>query len=229
MTAALTREEIGRKGLHFLTGILLPLGILYLPGIALRWDPRSTILPPWAWAPVLLAAGLVLLGGVDLLRMRVPLLQALFCRWFGSFMRPEESRKITGSTYIALSALLCSLAFKDQPHLSCMALATFLWGDAGAALVGLRVGRIRIGKKTLEGSLACFALCMFLYVVAFPAVPRLLDAWNGRMPLLPALAASLCVTLLELAPLRIGSWRVNDNLITPVITGLLLGALQPPG
>lgn len=226
MTIALTREEVWRKILHFVAGTALPLGILYLPILALRWDPRSAILPSWAWAPIILAVGLILMGGVDILRMHRPALQKLFYQWFGSFMRAEESRRITGSTYIAVSALLCALVFKDQPHLACMALATFLWGDAGAALVGLGIGRVKIGKKTLEGSLACFALCMILYKGVFPAIPHLLDAWGGRMPLIPAIAGSLCVTILELVPWRIGPWTVNDNLVAPVITGFLLWLLQ---
>ncbi len=215
---ALTREEINRKLLH-LFALLMPAGIFYLPQI-----PSISY---WA-APVIL---LILLIGslvIEWLRMRHPKVQKIFHASFGHMLREEETRKTTGSTYIIGAAFICSVVFYRSPHIAFMTLFMFILGDAVAALVGLAVGRIKIGKKSLEGSLACFFLCMLLFVFVFPHLPLLLQQWDGQIPLALALITSLSVTVLELWPMKIAPhFVINDNLAVPVITGLIMQWLYP--
>jgi dolichol kinase len=48
------------------------------------------------------------------------------------------------------------------------------------------------------------------------------------VPLFLALAGSLCITILELFPVRITkNVSINDNLTVPVITGIVLQLLYP--
>ena len=109
-----------------------------------------------------------------------------------------------------------------------MALSMFIWGDAVAALVGQSIGRTRIGKKSLEGSIGCFVLCLCVCFLLYPHVPLLLDAWAGRIPLPIVLVAAFTTTVFELVPFRMGkSLIVNDNLVVPVITGLVMVWLYP--
>ena len=206
---ALRKEEIARKLLH-LFALLMPAGIFYLP----RFGVPDAV-------PIGILAFLVVGSiAVESLRFRMPAVQKIFFVCFGRLLRQEEDKKVTGSTYVIAAALLCSLIFINHKYISLMVLTIFILGDAIAAIVGLSVGRIKIGRKSLEGSLACFAMCMTLFYALFPRLPWVLDAYDGKVPFLLALAASLSTTLFELIPLKItGKLTINDNLAVPVITG----------
>jgi dolichol kinase len=210
---ALRREEIARKLLH-LFALVMPVCIYYFP----KWNI------PWYVASITLAV--VFFGSVivETLRFRVPFIQKMFFAFFGSMLREEETHKVTGSTWVIGAALMCSVLFKDYGHISFMVLTLFILGDAIAAVVGLSIGRIRIvGKKSLEGSLACLLLCMILFYALFPFVPGLLDVWNGKIPFILAFVTSLTITVFELIPLKITKkYTINDNLAVPVIAGGVL-------
>lgn len=218
----LTKEEINRKLLHILSGSLIPAGIFYIPKI-----PG---IPSWGeWLPmILLGAILAGLAGLEWARLRVPAVQKIFYTFFGATLRSEESKTATGATWIFAASFLCTLIFMKQPHISFMVICMFILGDAVAALVGISIGRIKIGKKSLEGSLACLALSLLLLLVVFPLVPGLLDAWNGRIPLGLALIAAFSNTIFELFPLKLTkTFTLNDNLTVPLITGVLMKFLYP--
>jgi Dolichol kinase len=225
---ALRKEEVYRKVLHVFTGLIVPGLILYIPRYAPSFPWAPGWLSPRLYPPVLAVAVAVVFTVVELLRFRVGPVQAMFYRISGPALRPEEARKLTGATYIVYSALLCSIVFVNQPFISFMVLCAFIWGDAAAALVGQALGRIKIGKKSLEGSLACFVLCMALFTGGYRLVPHLLDAWQGRVPFFLAIAGSLCITIMELFPVRITKKiSINDNLTVPVLTGIVLQLLYP--
>ncbi|MDR0330252.1 MAG: hypothetical protein LBH93_00890 [Chitinispirillales bacterium] len=206
---ALRKEEITRKLLH-LFALLMPAGIFYLP----RYGVPDAV--PIGILAFLVAGSIA----VEWLRFRVPAVQKAFYFLFKHLLRKEESSTVTGSTYVMGAALICSLLFINHKHISLMVLTLFILGDAVAAIVGLSVGRIKIGKKSLEGSAACFAMCMALFYALFPRLPWALDAWGGKVPLAIALVSSLSITVFELIPLRITpKLTINDNLAVPVITG----------
>ncbi|MBN1982601.1 MAG: hypothetical protein JW795_13790 [Chitinivibrionales bacterium] len=211
---ALSAYEINRKLLHILSGTAIPFGILYIPRI-----------PDVPSATVVVILGALFVGSCifEYIRFNNGTVQRLVAKSFGSMMRPEESAKITGATYIFASSFVCSMLFYTKPYISFMVLCAFILGDAVAAIVGQSIGRIKIGKKSLEGSASCLLVCLILFFLVFPLVPLLLDAWQGRMPVLVGIAASLSITLLELFPLKLSEKIViNDNLSVPVITGILM-------
>ena len=222
---ALKREEIQRKILHFIFGSIIPLGIFYIPMYAQKMSWNA--LPPWILPPIILAFFLAAFVILETLRFRVPAIQNIFHKIFGSMLRKEEVKKTTGATYILASSVLCSLVFKNYPYVSLMVLSTFIWGDAVAALVGQSVGKTKIGSKSLEGSIACLVLCLVFFLGIFPHLPFLLDKWNGKIPLSLTIIASLCITVMELFPIKIRGFEVNDNLSVPVITGIVMIVLYP--
>jgi dolichol kinase len=225
---ALAREEILRKVLHIFSGTIIPVGILYIPEMVHRSPLAEGPLPPWAYPMVLFA--LILMGfvTVELIRIRFERVGALYNRFFGAMLRKEEARSMTGATYIVAASLVCTILFARQPEISAIVLSTFIWGDGIAAIVGQSIGRIRIGKKSLEGSIACFVLCLVAIIFLFPLVPELLEPWGGTMPLSLAVIVAFTVTLLELAPLRLSPrFALNDNLVVPVVTGLVIRYLSP--
>lgn len=210
----LAKEEINRKLLHILSGSLIPLGIFYLPRLSgVDWRLPAGILGG------MLAVSVV----VEFARFRVPAVQRLFYAVAGSALRSEENRRLTGATYIYASSFLCAVAFARRADIACMALSIFVLGDAAAAIVGQAFGRTRIGKKSLEGTLACFATCMILFYAVFPFVPGLMEPWGGHMPVMVALAASVATAVLELFPVRLSrSLTVNDNLVVPLVAGAVM-------
>lgn len=215
---ALTRQEINRKLFH-LFALFLPVGIFYFP----RFFGLSSLM-----VTIILAMLLLAIGTVETLRFRHPKIHDMFQKSFSALLREEEGETLTGSTYFIGAGFLCSVLFPDAPHISFMSLSAFLLGDAVAALVGQSVGKTKIGTKSLEGSLACFLVCVTLFSAVFPHLPYLLDRWGGSVPLLLIFITSLAITLFELIPLRITRhFTLNDNLYVPVIAGLAMRYLHP--
>jgi dolichol kinase len=148
----LKKEEINRKLLHLLA-LLIPGGVFYFPQI-----PG---VPPRLAQYLLL---FLLLGSlaVEQARLRFPSVQRIVHGCLGHMMRPEERYRMAGSTWIFASGFLCSLIFPDD--ITFMVMSIFIVGDGAAAIVGLSIGRTRIGRKSLEGSAACCAVALFVFL-----------------------------------------------------------------
>lgn len=216
---ALTKEEINRKLLHIFSGTLIPAGIFYVP----MMEGYSALTP--VVVLFLLTFGSILF---EYLRFHNAAVQKLFTSIGSGMLRSSEKHTMTGATYIFASAFICSVIFYQDPHISFIALSLFILGDAVAAIVGIRYGRIKIGKKSLEGSAACFFLGLFLFFFIYPNVPMLLDRWNGSVPLPLIFIVSFSNTLFELFPVRFGKKLViNDNLSVPLITGMAMLIFYP--
>jgi len=123
--------------------------------------------------------------------------------------RPVEQGFVWGPVTLGLGAL-AALLYYPSPA-SSVAIYALAFGDGIASVAGkLLAGRnsVRIGEKTLIGSVFCF------FAVLFSAYAVLR---NLRLALISAAAA----TILELLPVRDA-----DNLIIPLGTGLVLTLLM---
>ena len=215
---ALSREEIRRKLLH-LFALLMPIGIFYAP----RWSFPPLLVPVFLFA--LFVSSII----VEALRFKIPMIQKIVLLLFGSMMRKEEHFIVSGWTWVIGAAFLCAVFFKGHPHISFMVLTLFILGDAVAALIGISIGRIKIGKKTLEGSIACMIVCILLFYTLFPFVPGLFDTFGGvrRCPALIIWVTSFVITFFELIPLKITpKITINDNLAVPLIAGYIMMGLE---
>ena len=212
----LTKQEINRKLIH-LIALLMPLGIFYLPKI--------TALSIWA-PPFILAVVFTLSVLLEWARFKSPEMGRLYLKCFHFALRKNEEKKTTGATFIIGGALICSVVFAHAPHISFTMLTLFILGDGMAALVGLGLGRIKLLGKTLEGSLACFGLCVFLLRFIFPHMPFLAEDWGIVFSWSFVLTTSFLITFFEFVPIKITkTFTLNDNLYVPVITGLLISGL----
>ncbi len=214
----LSKQEINRKLFH-LMALLLPAGVFYFP--------KFFGCPEWTFCFFLACLSIFIIG-IEFFRLKFRLVQSYFYKYFKSLLRENEEKKITGSTWYIIAAFACSLLFYGAPHISFMALFMFIVGDAAAAIIGLSIGRIKIGEKSLEGALGCFTFCVFTGIAVFPNMPLLLGAWDGHVPFGLIITVSFIMTVSELIPIRLTNhFTLNDNLATPIMGGLSLQFLHP--
>ncbi|TBR25053.1 hypothetical protein EPO15_02830 [bacterium] len=141
------RSEVGRKAFHFLC--LLYLGYFH-------WRGRSETLSVLAvWMAVIVA--------VETLRLSRPEVNAFLLKTFQGIHRPHEEKRISAIIWTSSGCWLTFLLFGAEPRLVDAGVLCLAFGDASAALAGKTFGRrvfeFRGKRKSLEGSLACFAAC----------------------------------------------------------------------
>jgi len=148
---------------------------------------------------------------VEAARLRAPGLNGMLVRWLRPLLKETEVRRLTGATYIAFSALVAFLVFDES--VAIVALFFLSIGDPVAAIVGSRVGGVRIWGKSPVGSVAFF-------VVALASAGALHGAgqvpWHGGGLAVGAAVAAL----VELTPLFI-----DDNLTIPLAAGAAMMAM----
>ncbi len=130
-----------------------------------------------------------------------------FSNYFFHYLKPllrihEQKGAITGATYYLTSVFLCILIFDKDIAITCIFFITL--GDTAAALVGKRWGQTKlIGNKSLEGSAACFVVCLLITLFSINPIV--------------GIAGAFFATVTELLPLRI-----DDNLTVPLISGAVM-------
>jgi dolichol kinase len=183
-------RELGRKAIH--------LGALVMP-IGLWWVPSG-------YARLILFGFFLLLATIDVIRWT----DTRFSRWLSRnlhlVLRPHEGKRFTGGTYILAAGTLCSILFPKPVAVA--ALICIILGDTAAVFVGRAFGRIKIGDKTLEGSLAFF-LASLLGIL-----------WIPGLPLLVLVSGAGVAAFVEALPLP-----VDDNLSSPLAAGIVMSAL----
>ncbi len=152
---------------------------------------------------IMLVVGGSLVGiaiGVELAKRIFPTFSNYFFHYLKPLLRSHEKQgAITGATFYIISVFLCILIFDKPIAITCIFFITL--GDTAAALVGKRWGRTKlIGNKSLEGSAACFVVCLLITVFSINPIVGIMGAFFA--------------TLTELLPLRI-----DDNLTVPLISG----------
>ena len=209
------KEEINRKLLHILA-VGFPVFIFYGPdqfGLT-RHEVVGVIFCIFLFSLI-----------IDLFRLYAETFRTWFFKQFGYMMRKQEETQLTGATYIIAGSLVCSWIslwsefFAASAFLS---LTLFILGDAAAALCGKAFGKIKVGEKTLEGTIGCFVLCLVISSVIFPQLPSFLVNWNGDFTWMDMIFFPLGIALLELFPIRFGRITLNDNLYVPAVVSLLI-------
>ena len=150
----------------------------------------------------------------EAVRFLLPDLNRRMLKVFRPLLKESEEKRITGATYVALSALVCFLVF--DPDVAVAALFFLALGDPAAAFVGRRMhGRVlgwRFFSKSPVGTLA------FMAVGA--AVVGVLSAGGAVDYHWGLLVGAAAAALIELAPSVI-----DDNLTIPLISGAVMTAL----
>lgn len=200
------KKELQRKLIH-LTSLAIP--------IACIWVSRETAL--WVLAP------LTLLGlAVEFLRTRVDAVDRFILNIVGPMLRPHETRqgkgKVSGATWVLLSATLCVLIFPREVMVT--SFAVLIVSDTAAALIGRPFGRHRFLSKSVEGSLA-FVVSAVGVVVASAAIFQGSDSFIF-FGAIAALIAALVEAVSDGA-------RIDDNLTIPLSFGMAFWGLGTGG
>ncbi len=186
--------EIGRKLVHLLA-LLIPILYYFLPKDL---------------SIMLLLITMAIFLGIDFLRLHLTPFKAIFIILFGSLLRRREFTSLTGGSYLMIAASIAIFIFEERA-IFMAAIAFLAIGDTVAALFGLSHGRIKtFGRKTLEGTLACFLSCL-LIVYLLNQIPDL------SLPFSVGLWGAIVATLVEAVPIE-----VNDNVVIPIASGMAM-------
>ncbi|MBN1949125.1 MAG: phosphatidate cytidylyltransferase [Candidatus Cloacimonetes bacterium] len=138
---------------------------------------------------------------IEMMRMECKPCNRLFRKLFGPVLRQQEEVSFTGATYLLISSVVCIGLFPAEIAFVCLAFLAV--GDTFAAVIGVSFGKRKLagGRKSVEGSLACFVVTfLFALFWLYPLV---------------ALTGAILATLAEMSGLPL-----DDNLKIPIVSGL---------
>jgi dolichol kinase len=185
-------KHLGRKLFHLLGGLGL-LSLYFLLG-------RNA-------AFFCYGALIVVVLAFETARLTLPGWNRFLYTYFGSFIRKNEERKLTGTAPYILGVGLSLYAYSAP--VASAAICFLAFGDVAATTFGERFGKTKIGDKSLEGTAA--------FIIAALAAGVLLSSLGlGLAPWIMILG-TLVAAGVELLTLR-----VNDNLLIPVIAGAVM-------
>jgi dolichol kinase len=189
------KREFGRKAFHLLS--LVYLGAYFIMGF-----PRVL---------VALGAWFAVVAALETARLTSERFNRSLMGFFQGLIRDAEKASFSGIFHTTAGTLAVMLMAGRQPRVVAAALACLAFGDAAAALAGKAWGRHRIpgGTKSIEGSLACFLVCLGAGAAA-------------GLPWLPTAGGALAATIVELLPT---TRFFNDNLWMPVAAATAMRAL----
>jgi len=132
--------------------------------------------------------------------------------YFGFILREHEKKgALAGSFYLLLGVFFSVILFEGE--IVFLSLSFLSIGDTFAAVIGKNFGKIRIGKKSLEGTIACFVSCV-IFGIIFGTNSFMLDNFDFYlMIILAAFGTSLAELFGDV---------IDDNLKIPLACGLIM-------
>jgi dolichol kinase len=180
-------RELGRKAIH-LGALVMPLGLWFVPVRPARG---------------ILFGFFLLLAAIDISRWTDTPVSRWLRRTLHLVLRPHERKQLSGGTYILAAGTLCAVLYPKPVAVA--ALICIIVGDTAAVFVGRGFGRIKIGSKTLEGSLAFF-LASLLAIL-----------WIPGLSLSIKVIGAAVAAVVEALPLP-----TDDNITVPLAAGAVM-------
>ena len=138
-------NELFRKAIH-ISNIIIPFGYLYI------FQDKIEML-------VILSFFLILCFFIELARKKNDNVLIFFNNYFRFMMRENEKEgALTGATWVFVGALFTILLIPAP--FSILSLLFLSVGDTFAALIGMQFPYLKLGEKTLSGSIAGFIACL---------------------------------------------------------------------
>ncbi len=192
-------QELLRKTIH-LASLVIP--ILY------------AFIDPFTMLEIMLAVT-TLWVFCDVLRRKNKRLAALTAIVFGKMLREHESTRLSGASYMLLSACLCLVLLPKIVFITAFAILSV--SDTAAALIGRRYGKHPYVDKTVEGTVAFMVSAMIVIMV----IGLIIQAHIGFY--IAGLFAAVISAHVELISNRI---KIDDNFSIPLSVGAVMCIAQ---
>ena len=183
------KSEFARKAIH-LSNAIIPLSYYYF-------------FPNKIDMIIILASFLIFCFFTEFYRINNLALSRIFSNWIEFMMRDEEKKgELTGATWVFAGALFTILLIPDPFNIISLLFLSF--GDTFAAIIGIKFPYIKLGRKTLSGSIAGFFACLAIgLVIDIPVTYGVI------------VLGAFVAMFIEILPLP-----VNDNVSIPIFSGL---------
>ena len=188
------KSEYIRKLIH-LSNLIIPISYYYV------FQDKSFFL-------IILFILVLIFLVIDLTREKNKHIKIVFNIFFNKLMRKHElDGSLTGATWVMISAFITILIFPK--NIAILSLIFMSIGDTLAGLVGRRVGKLKIGEKTVEGFLFGFLACALI-------------SYNYKLiPFSISIYGSLVGMIFEVLPLPL-----DDNLKIPISSALIMYIIE---
>ena len=165
------------------------------------------LVPSWTAKMVIAAAVAASAWTMELSRRHSARINAVLMKLFGPVAHPHEVHRVNSATWYATALVGLSLTGQTIP--AAVALVALGVGDPAAALVGRRVGRLRLfNGRTVEGTLAFVAVSL----VASAALLLIGHQLSLGAALLIAASGAVAGAAAELF-----ARGIDDNLAIPIV------------
>jgi dolichol kinase len=136
-----------------------------------------------------------------------------YFKYLGFLAKTRERQKLSGTSWLNWGMTLVVLVFSRE--IALVSLFFLILGDSAAALVRyqFKIENIKLFGRGVEGSLAMLITCLIISLIAI---------YPLNLSLGVLLMASVAATIIELLPLRVGKFYIDDNFSIGLITGLVL-------
>ncbi|CAR28813.1 hypothetical protein ZYGR_0U01720 [Zygosaccharomyces rouxii] len=173
----------------------------------------------------------IIIGALDLLRLRWPLFNKAYCRTVGALMREKEIHGYNGVLWYLLGLIFSFTFFsKDVAVISLFLLS---WSDTAASTFGRKYGHLTpkiSGNKSLAGSLAAFTVGVFTclgfygyFVPHYHYVNRPGEiAWSPETSFLSLFEISWLGGLVAALSEGIDLFNWDDNFTIPFLSSIFM-------
>ena len=183
--------EISRKFLHIFS-LIIPLSYLWI------FKDKSLVL-----ALLLILSIFSIL--IEFFRFKIESINNIFKKFFNFMLRKNELKgSITGATWLIIGNLITIYLYPI--YIAVPALLFLSIGDSFAALFGQRIPKLKIGNKSIIGTLAGIFSSLSIALLV-----------NQALPTHVLVIGALTAMLVELMPLPL-----NDNLTIPILSGFIM-------
>ena len=153
--------------------------------------------------PFIIAATIIFLL-IDYLRINIHTLEKFYFTLFGNVTRHYEHHSISGASWVFIGAAASIFLFNEK--VAIIVLLVMSLSDSAAAIIGIKYGSTNLFNKSLEGSSVFFITSTIIIFSLSPAL------------FIVNIIAVLVSVIFELLSTPV----LNDNLLIPVATGLVL-------
>ena len=151
----------------------------------------------------------------DILRLKRPDLNHRIITFFKPVIRLDEVHTLSGTSFLIIGVFINVILFPKKIVVLSILLLAF--GDPASSIFGILYGKDKIwGRKSLQGSLACFSVCTLVSGIYLLSRNDMVERF-----VLVSVLCGIVGALSELIQIK----KLDDNMTFPVLAGFGLYGL----